>query len=152
MQLKWLHYSGLLIKSEMHIYDFDPQGSARVPCRPLVIKEPTLWSKILLLCLQWWSRKTKLMWAWTHVCPSILASGARTAGLIGTGEALFDAPERWKVDGFICRAIGATRHVPRTISQTLEKSLFKAVGQTNGWIRLKLCGPMATIGEQVSLL
>ena len=80
----------------------------------------------------------------------LLTYGERTAGLIGTGEALFDAPERWKVDGSICRAIGATRHVPCTISQSLEKDLLKIVGQTNGWIRLKLCGPMYR--EQVLLL
>ena len=56
-----------------------------------------------------------------YVCPSILAPGARTVGLIGTEEAPFDAPERRKNDGAICKAIGAARHVPRVISQTLAK-------------------------------
>ena len=47
------------------------------------------------------------------VCPSILANGARTAGLIGTGEGPFDAPERRKDDGANRGVIGTTWHVPR---------------------------------------
>ena len=51
----------------------------------------------------------------------------------GRGTIRFDAPERWKVDGSICRAIGATRHVPRTISQTLEKKVIKGC-KPNEWM------------------
>ena len=48
-----------------------------------------------------------------YECPSILTSGAQKAGTIGTLEAPFDSPERWKDDG----AIGAmwyvcTHHTP----------------------------------------
>ena len=37
-----------------------------------------------------------------YVCPSILDSGEKTAGPIGTGKAPFDAPERWKRGGRNC--------------------------------------------------
>ena len=48
-----------------------------------------------------------------HVCPSILAPGARTAGPIGTGEGSFDAPERRKDDGDKNGVIGTLWHEPR---------------------------------------
>ena len=52
---------------------------------------------------------------------SILAPGAQTAGLIGTGEAPFDVPERRKDDGASRGAIDATWHVPRANVPTLAK-------------------------------
>ena len=42
-----------------------------------------------------------------------------------------------------------TCHVPP--SEPLQKSFDQATGQTIGRIRLKLCGPMLTRGEQVPL-
>ena len=52
-----------------------------------------------------------------YECPSILTSGAQKAGTIGTLEAPFDSPERWKDDGADRGAIGAmwyvcTHHTP----------------------------------------
>ena len=58
-----------------------------------------------------------------YVCPSIFASGARTAGRIGTGEYSFDAPERRKDDGNSFELIGCTWYVPRAIAQTFAKKL-----------------------------
>ena len=79
----------------------------------------------------WWVAGEKLagrclcvcMYVGMSVCPSIFASGARTAGPIGTGEYPFDAPERRKDDGNGLGPIGCTWHVPRAIAQTLVKKL-----------------------------
>ena len=64
------------------------------------------------------------------VYSSILAPGARTTVLIGTGEYLFNAPERRKDNGANCRAIGARWHVPHAIAQTLAKNPLTAADQT----------------------
>ena len=63
------------------------------------------------------------------------------------GEYSFDAPERQKYYGNGFEPIGCTWHVPRAIVQTLIRKLAaKGAGQTNGQIRLKLSGLIATIG------
>ena len=59
-----------------------------------------------------------------HVCPTILTPGVRTAGLIGTGEAPFDAAEWRKDDGANHGMIGTTLHVPRATTQTIEKKII----------------------------
>ena len=63
------------------------------------------------------------MYVCMSVCSSIFASGARTAGRIGTGEYSFDATERQKDDGNIFIPIGCTWHVARAIAQTLAKKV-----------------------------
>ena len=73
---------------------------------------------------------------------SILAPGARTAGPIGTGEGLFDAPDRQKDDGANRVAIGARWHVPR--ANPCKKSVDKAAGLTKGRIGLNFCETKAT--------
>ena len=79
------------------------------------------------------------------VCPSILASGARAAGRIGTGKALFDVPERRKDNGASCGPIAATWHLPRAAALTLAKKTVRgAAGLTNGRIELKLFGQIPT--------
>ena len=55
------------------------------------------------------------------VCSSILATGARTAGLIRTGEHSFDAPERRKDDGTGCGPIRCAWQVLRAILQKVVK-------------------------------
>ena len=81
------------------------------------------------------------------VCPSIFAFGARTAVRIGTSEYSFDAPERWEDDGNGFGPIGCTRHVARAIAQILaKKKVARGAGQTNGRIRLRLGGLIATMG------
>ena len=51
-----------------------------------------------------------------HVCSSIFASGARTAGRIGTGEYSFDPPKRRTVAAFAELA----RQGPKTGSTVYE--------------------------------
>ena len=88
------------------------------------------------------------------VCPSILASGARTAGLIGTDEYLFDVPERWKNDGASCGPIGCAWHVPRAILQKVVQILrapLQAKQKKNGFGsnlvgRLPTCGGFDPLG------
>ena len=55
-------------------------------CRPLVIKVPMLWHKLLSLGLLCWVKKTNLAGARMFVCPSIIDIGVRTAGPNGTGR------------------------------------------------------------------
>ena len=55
------------------------------------------------------------------MCPRIFASGARTAGPIGTGKYWFDYLERRKDDGASCGPIGCTWQVPRAIFQKVAK-------------------------------
>ena len=45
------------------------------------------------------------------VCSSIFGVSARTAGLIGTGVALFDVPKRRNDDGACHGLIGGTWHM-----------------------------------------
>ena len=61
------------------------------------------------------------MFVYMYVCSSIFASGARTAGPIGTGEYSFHVPERREDDGSQSEPIGCTWHVPSAIVQTLAK-------------------------------
>ena len=46
-----------------------------------------------------------------YVCSSIFGNNARTAGLIGTGVAPLDAPERRNGDGACHGSIGGTWHL-----------------------------------------
>ena len=78
------------------------------------------------------------------VCSSILAPGARTAGPIGTGEELFDATEQRKDDGANHGAISGTCQR----ANPCKKYVDRDAGLTNGRIRLKLCGLIATMGGQ----
>ena len=47
-----------------------------------------------------------------YVCSSIIDSGARTSGPIGTGKCSFDATERRNADGAGCRPMACRWHVP----------------------------------------
>ena len=69
------------------------------------------WKKLVGRCLS----------VCVHVCPSIFASGARTAGRIRTGGYPFDAPERREDDEISFGPIGCTWDVPRVIVQTPAK-------------------------------
>ena len=91
-------------------------------CRPLVVKATMLWHNLSLIGLQRWARKTKLAGARMCVCPSIIGIGARAAGLIGTEEALFDAPERRNDYGGNLRVTSGMWYVTRAILQTLAKN------------------------------
>ena len=55
------------------------------------------------------------------MCQSILAPGARTAGLIATGEAPFHTLEQQKDDGINCGVMGATWHMPHANVPSLAK-------------------------------
>ena len=56
------------------------------------------------------------------VCSSIIGIEARVAGPIGTGEALFDAPERRNDYGGNLRVTSGMWYVTRAILQTLAKN------------------------------
>ena len=73
----------------------------------------------------WWVAKKvgSMVFVRVSVCPSILAPGARTDGLNGTGEAPFDAPEPRKDDGANRRAISAKWHVPSTNVPSSAKNI-----------------------------
>ena len=70
------------------------------------------WRDVLLEDFLWWvagkKQSGRCLCVCMYVCPSIFASGARTAGWIGTGEYSFDAPERRKDDGNSFGPIGCT--------------------------------------------
>ena len=55
------------------------------------------------------------------VCPNTTGTGARTAGLTGTREPPFNAPERRKDDGADRRVISTTQHVKRAAACILPK-------------------------------
>ena len=56
------------------------------------------------------------------VCPRIFGNSVRTAGLIGTGDATIDAPNRRNNDGAGRGSIGGTWHVARAAAWSLAKS------------------------------
>ena len=66
------------------------------------------------------------------MCSSIFGNSARTAGLIGTGVAPFDAPKRRNDDGACHGSIGGTWHMP--IGTLLIFSLFANNVRTAGLI------------------
>ena len=98
--------------------------------------------------LSWVAEKRWANGVCVSVCSRILAPGARTAWLILTGEAPFDAPERRKDDIDNRRAIGRTWYAPRANVPCKKRHFVKTACKTSGGIRLKLYGPMATLGVQ----
>ena len=104
------------------IYDFDTSQCA-MQCRPLVQNGRV--KRLLLEDFLWWVAGPAgpvFVYVFMYVCPSIFASGARTAGLIGSGGYSFDARERRNDKGNSFGPIACTWHVPRRSRKPLEKS------------------------------
>ena len=112
------------------------QGSAIKQCRPLVIKAPMPWHKLLSLESMrsgWvgWKEFGCGISDMRFVCPRTFVNSTRTAGPIVTGEAPFDSPIRRNDDGADLGSISSTWHVARAAPSKLAKK-FAPTYRSNG--------------------